>query len=91
MNICPFCRSPIEISWSYCRNCNKPLITDINNIYDNRIRPILDETSIYTNEYKEQEENFDVNIISDDTIEYELIQLENQLAENERMGKIAKK
>ena len=87
MNICPFCRSPIEISWSYCRNCNKPLITDINNIYDNRIRPILDETSLYTNEYREQEENFDVNIISDDTIEYELIQLENQLAENERMGK----
>ena len=87
MNICPFCRSPIEISWSYCRNCNKPLITDINNIYDNRIRPILDETSIYTNEYREQEENFDVNIINDDTIEYELIQLENQLAENERMGK----
>ena len=87
MNNCPFCRSPVEISWNYCRNCNKPLITDINNIYNNRIRPILDETSIYTDEYREQEESFNVNIISDDTIEYELTQLENQLAENERMGK----
>ncbi|MBY9009144.1 MAG: tetratricopeptide repeat protein [Candidatus Lokiarchaeota archaeon] len=87
MNKCPFCKSPIEISWSYCRNCNKPLITDINNLYNNRIRPIPDGTSIYANESEEEEEFFDVNIVDDEAIEYELSQLENQLTDSERKGK----
>ncbi len=87
MNKCPFCRSPIEISWSYCRNCNKPLIADITNLYYNRVRPIPDGTSIYANGFGEEEEFFDVNIIDDETIEYELSQLESQLTDSERIGK----
>jgi len=87
MNKCPFCRSPIEISWSYCRNCNKPLIADISNLYYNRVRPIPDGTSIYANGFGEEEEFFDVNIIDDETIEYELSQLESQLTDSERIGK----
>jgi len=87
MNKCPFCKSPIEISWSYCRNCNKPLITDINILYSNRVRPIPDGTSIYANEFGEEEEFFDVTIIDDETIEYELSQLESQLTDSERIGK----
>ena len=87
MNKCPFCRSPIEISWSYCRNCNKPLITNVDILYNNRVRPIPDGTSIYANDYEEEDEFFDVNIIDDETIEYELSQLEIQLTDSERIGK----
>jgi len=87
MNKCPFCRSPIEISWSYCRNCNKPLITNVDILYNNRVRPIPDGTSIYANELGEGEESFDVNIIDDETIEYELSQLEIQLTDSEKIGK----
>lgn len=87
MNKCPFCRSPIEISWSYCRNCNKPLITNIDIHYNNRVRPIPEGTSIYANEFGEEEEFFDVNIIDDETIEHELSQLETQLTDSERLGK----
>ncbi len=87
MNKCPFCRSPIEISWSYCRNCNKPLITNVDILYNNRVRPIPDGTSIYANDYGEEDEFFDVNIIDDETIEYELSQLEIQLTDSERIGK----
>ena len=87
MNKCPFCRSPVEISWSYCRNCNKPLITNVDILYNNRVRPIPDGTSIYANDFVEEEESFDVNIIDDETIEYELSQLEIQLTDSERIGK----
>ena len=87
MNKCPFCRNPIEISWSYCRNCNKPLITNINSLSNNRVRPIPSGISIYGNEFIEEEEFFDVNIIDDETIEYELSQLESQLSDSERLGK----
>ena len=86
MNKCPFCRSPVEISWSYCRNCNKPLISNVDILYNNRLRPIPDGTSIYANEFGEEEESFDVNIIDDETIEYELSQLEIQLTDSERIG-----
>ncbi len=87
MNKCPFCRSPIEISWSYCRNCNKPLITNVDNLYNNRVRPIPDGASIYAKDFGEEEEFFDVNIIDDETIDYELSQLEIQLTDSERIGK----
>jgi len=87
MNKCPFCRNPIEISWSYCRNCNKPLITNINSLSNNRVRPIPNGISIYGNQFGEEEEFFDVNIIDDETIEYELSQLESQLTDSERLGK----
>jgi tetratricopeptide (TPR) repeat protein len=87
MNKCPFCRSPIEISWSYCRSCNKPLISNIDILYNNRVRPIPDGTSIYPNDFGEEEELFDVTIIDDETIEYELSQLEIQLTDSERIGK----
>ena len=87
MNKCPFCRSPVEISWSYCRNCNKPLITNVDILYNNRVRPIPDGTSIYANDFVEEEESFDVNIIDDKSIEYELSQLEIQLTDSEKIGK----
>ncbi len=87
MNKCPFCRSPIEISWSYCPNCNKPLITNINILNNNRVRPIPNGTSIYGNQFEEEEEFFDFNIIDDETIESELSQLESQLTDSERLGK----
>ena len=87
MNKCPFCQSPVEISWNYCHNCNKPLIRNIDILYGNRVRPIPDGNSIYANEFEEAEEFFDINVIDDETIEYELSQLENQLTDSERLGK----
>jgi len=86
MNKCPFCRSPVEISWSYCRNCNKPLISNVDVLYNNRLRPIPDGTSIYANDFGEEEESFDINIVDDETIENELSQLEIQLTNSERLG-----
>ena len=84
---CPFCRSPVEIGWSYCRNCNKPLITNVDILYNNRVRPIPDGTSIYANNFGEEEEFFDVNIIDDESIENELSQIEIQLTDSEKIGK----
>jgi tetratricopeptide (TPR) repeat protein len=87
MNKCPFCQSPVENSWNYCHNCNKPLITNIDNLYTNRVRPFPDGTSIYTYDFEEKEENFDINVIDDEVVEDELSQLEGQLTDSERLGK----
>ncbi len=41
MNNCPFCKEPIESYWTYCRNCNKPLITNINDVVNKSREQVL--------------------------------------------------
>ena len=50
MKICPYCGQSVADNWSYCHNCNKPLIVNINfesnrresHIYDKDIGEIYD-------------------------------------------------
>ena len=86
MKYCPFCKKPIEQYWSYCRNCNKPLITNLDNELSKRVRATHDEALFYTNNF-EEEDYYDINILKDEVVERELSELENQLAESERFGK----
>ena len=82
MIYCPFCKKPIERHWTYCRNCNKPLITNLDN--ELNIRASHDESSFYNNSF--EEDYYDINILDDEVIERELNELEDQLAESERLG-----
>jgi len=86
MKYCPFCKKPIEQYWTYCRNCNKPLITNLDNELNKRVRASHDETSFYTNNF-EEEEYYDINILDDEVVERELSEIEDQLAESESLGK----
>ncbi len=83
MKYCPFCKKPIELHWTYCRNCNKPLITNLDN--ELNIRDSHDEASFYNNNL--EEDYYDINILDDEVTERELSELEDQLAESERLGK----
>jgi tetratricopeptide (TPR) repeat protein len=87
MNNCPFCKEPIESYWTYCRNCNKPLITNIDDELDRRLFSPYDGAAENVYDSEEGEESFDVNIIDDESIELELSQLEDQLTESEKFGK----
>ena len=88
MNNCPFCKKPIESYWTYCRNCNKPLITNIDEEPNNRLFTHYDGISYHSNDSEEEEEDFfDINVIDDESIELELTQLEEQLTESEKLGK----
>jgi len=87
MNNCPFCREPIESYWTYCRNCNKPLITNIDDEINKRSFSHYDSISSHSNDIEEEEDYYDINVIDDDSIEYELTELEDQLTESEKIGK----
>lgn len=87
MNNCPFCKEPIESYWTYCRNCNKPLITDINDDLRKRLFSPYNGVSYHSNDVEEEEDYYDTNIIDDETIEQELTELEDQLTESEKLGK----
>ncbi|MFX0048935.1 MAG: tetratricopeptide repeat protein [Candidatus Hermodarchaeota archaeon] len=87
MNNCPFCKEPIKNYWNYCRNCNKPLITNVTEELNKRLFSSQNETSYHSNDLKREEDYYDINLIDDVSIELELIQLEDQLTESEKLGK----
>ena len=87
MNNCPFCKQPIESYWTYCRNCNKPLITDISEELNKRIFSPYDGVHYHSNDIDEEAQYYDINVIDDESIELELVELEDQLTESERLGK----
>ena len=86
MNNCPFCKEPIESYWTYCRNCNKPLITNIDDDLNKRLFSPYNGISHHSTDL-EEEDHYDINIIDDESIELELTQLEDQLTESEKLGK----
>ncbi|NVM16296.1 MAG: tetratricopeptide repeat protein [Candidatus Lokiarchaeota archaeon] len=87
MNNCPFCKEPIESYWTYCRNCNKPLITNIDEELNKRSFSLYDGISYHSDDFEEEEDYYDINVIDDESIELELTQLEDQLTESEKLGK----
>lgn len=86
MTNCPFCKEPIESYWTYCRNCNKPLITNLDEELNKRLFSPYDGVSYQSNDF-EEEDYYDINLIDDESIELELTQLEDQLTESEKLGK----
>jgi tetratricopeptide (TPR) repeat protein len=87
MNNCPFCKEPIESYWTYCRNCNKPLITDLTEDFNKRLFSPYAGVPPHSDDIEEEAEYYDINLIDDESIELELAELEDQLTESERLGK----
>ena len=87
MNFCPYCQEEIEEDWIYCRHCNKPLITNIDNNFKN-INPQTSEdyASIYS-ESESEDDQFNINIIEDEDINKKLRKIEGELRNFELLGK----
>ena len=68
MKTCPYCKFPIEENWSYCRNCNKPLITNLKDVIDGDIKFPYDEPEIYHLEMEDDNDRIDEFVIKDDEL-----------------------
>jgi len=85
MNFCPYCKKPVEDHSMYCPSCNKPLISNIEYEINRRHARYHDESSFNIPDLEEEE--YDVNVINDELIEQKLIEIEDDLAESEKLGK----
>jgi tetratricopeptide (TPR) repeat protein len=84
MLYCPFCKSPIEKFWSYCHNCNKPLISNLE-------KDLIINEEISSNESLfydiESQNDYNQYIIEDDKTDQELQEIEKELSHSEKSGK----
>ena len=87
MNLCPYCKQPIEDHSLYCRNCNKPLISDIDYDINKKIDHYHDESSFYVPDFEEEEEEYNLNIVDDELVDQKLSETEIELEEREKLGK----
>jgi len=86
MRFCPYCERQIEDDWSYCRYCNKPLITSIDFGLSRKAKQKPDGHSFNYMDYEEEEKNFEINLIDDEGLKQQLLDIENELKEKEMLG-----
>lgn len=89
MKTCPYCKKYIEDHWKYCYNCNKPLITNIENDLSRSLEFPYIEPLVYSSDLEELEESYkyyDNSIINDEEIERKIQKVNEKLKEKESMG-----
>ncbi len=69
MKSCPYCNNPIQENWTYCRNCNKPLIVNLENVVNGKVRFAYDESETYQLDLDEENDDYDTVIIKDEEID----------------------
>ncbi|MFW9988369.1 MAG: tetratricopeptide repeat protein [Candidatus Odinarchaeota archaeon] len=86
MKTCPYCKSPIEDYWSYCRNCNKPLIANLEDALEKNVRSNYNESEIYHLDLEDDSEAYDDIIIKDEEIDQKINEIDLSLENKEVMG-----
>lgn len=86
MKTCPYCGNSIESHWSYCRNCNKPLITNLEDTLDRNVRFPYDEQEIYHLDLEGDNDTYDDIIIKDEEIEQKIKKIDETLERKEILG-----
>ncbi len=86
MKTCPYCGFPIEEHWSYCRNCNKPLIVNLEDVLDRNVKFPYDEPEIYHLELEDEKDTFDDIVIKDEEIDKKIKKIDDTLESKEVLG-----
>ncbi len=83
---CPYCNSVVEENWSYCRHCNHPLLTNIEQRFISPSHQAFSDQEIYMNSELEKSIEFDPNIIVDESIESKLQEINFAIQQKENYG-----
>ncbi|MFX1364270.1 MAG: tetratricopeptide repeat protein [Promethearchaeota archaeon] len=86
MKICPYCKSPIENNWSYCRNCNKPLITNLDDALERDMRFTYDDPGSYHFNLEENSDIYDDVGTKDEEIDQKIKKIDSVLEDKEVLG-----
>ena len=86
MKTCPYCKSPIEENWSYCRNCNKPLITNLEDALGRDVRFPYNEPESYHLDLEEETDMFNGVVIKDEEIDRKIKKIDSILESKEVLG-----
>ncbi len=86
MKTCPYCGFPIEEHWSYCRNCNKPLIANLEDVLDRNVKFPYDKPEIYHLELEEEKDPFDDLVIKNEEIDQKIKKIDDNLESKEVRG-----
>ncbi|MFX1377470.1 MAG: tetratricopeptide repeat protein [Promethearchaeota archaeon] len=86
MKICPYCQNPIEKNWSYCRNCNKPLLVNLEEALDRNVRFPYDEPETYHLDLEDQNSEYEPDIIKDEEVDKRIREIDEILERKEILG-----
>ncbi|MFX0041625.1 MAG: tetratricopeptide repeat protein [Candidatus Hodarchaeota archaeon] len=89
MKTCPYCKNIIEDHWKYCYNCNKPLITNIENDLSKSLKSSFIEPLHYSTDLEELEGSYkyyEKNIIDEEEIERKIQEINEKLKQKEDIG-----
>ncbi len=86
MKSCPYCNNPIQENWSYCRNCNKPLLVNLEDALDRNVRFPYDEPEAYHLDFEEENNEYETSIIEDEEIDQKIKRINETLERKEILG-----
>jgi len=86
MKTCPYCNFPVEENWSYCRNCNKPLITNLKDVIEKSVKVLYGGPEAFHLEIEEESDHFDDLFIKDDEIDQKIKKIDAILESKEVIG-----
>jgi len=86
MKKCPYCKSPVEDNWFYCKSCEKPLISNLQDVLHRRLKDSYDEPEIPYIDLEKEEEVYDNSIIEDKEIDRMIQEVDDKLSSKELLG-----
>ena len=86
MKKCPYCQAPIEDNWYYCKACEKPLISNLQDVLNRSLKYSYDEPEFHYFDIETEEEIYESSIIKDEEIERKIQEIDDKLSSKELIG-----
>lgn len=86
MKICPYCKESIEDNFPFCPNCNKPLISNLRDVFNGSLKHEFDAPQFTNHNTEEEAVAYEDTIVKDEKIEKELQKIDEVLERKEILG-----